>query len=358
MRYHAIAQLREGMVLASTIYGDNFGVFMVEGTVMGASHISRLNLLGYPGAYVKDDDSEGIEAVDVLSGELRIKAVKATADMLGYAESAAAGKPGKMPKNFEKTIVAPMVDSIIASRHRVVDLIDLKPFDSSKYFHSANVAALSLLIGVELGLSGRQLHDLGLAALLHDVGDIFIPDEILEKPGKLTEQEREIVKQHTDKGFEFVREVLEMPIDACVGVFQHHENYDGTGYPGKLRGDKISVLGRIIAVTEVFDAMISRRPFREAMYPPAAMEFANYHSGTMFDPEIVRTLAQVVSPYPVGVCVELSTKVRCLVVQNYAGALQRPKVRMMNSLSKTPLHIDLKNDPKFKDTRITGVLDV
>jgi len=325
MRYRSISYLQEGMVLARAIRGINFEVLMGKGASIKPLHIKHLNDLGYAGAYVFDAGSDNIEAEDIIPDELRIKAIKAAKNMLAYAEESLSRQTGsRNSKDIQLQIVMPVVDSIIARRNRIVDLIDIKPFENYRYYHAANVMALSLLVGVEMGIAGAQLYDLGLAALLHDVGDIFVPNEILQKAGKLTAEEYDIVKQHSERGFDFLRGNVDFPIDACIGVFHHHEKYDGTGYPNNLKNKKISLAGRIIALTEVFDALISRRPFRDPMYPPEALEFIRYHSGAMFDPDAVKALRQIIPLYPAGVCVELSSKVQCLVVRNYAQALERP----------------------------------
>ena len=358
MRYLTVANLKEGMVLERAVYGGNFEVLIGQGTKMNATQIKRINDLGYAGAYVFDDLTQEAETRDIIPDELRIRAIKAAKDMLHQAELAAKNQPTNKKANERSLkVVQPIIDSIISSRHRIIDLVDLKPFDSYNYYHAASVTVLSILIGVELGISGVQLYDLGAAALLHDVGDIFTPKEILQKPGKLTDDERELIKQHTERGFEFLKDEFAFSIDSCVGVFQHHENYNGTGYPQQISKNKISLFGRIIAVAEVYDALVSRRPFREAMYPPEAMEFITYHSGSMFDPEIVDILKRVIALYPVGFCVELTSKVRCFVIGNYVSSPERPYLRLLNAMSSTPLYIDLLNDPKFANVRVTQILD-
>lgn len=358
MRYISTAYLQEDMVLGRPIYGSKFEVILAEGLTLGTPHIRRINDLGYAGVYIKDEISQDADIRDVVPPQLRIATIRAAKELLSEAEQNAGQRlTRRVNVATQQKIVMPIIEAIIDNRRRVVDLIDLKPFEDYNYYHAANVVILSILLGVEMGISGNELYELGMAALLHDVGNIFIPKNILQKPGKLTQEEYDVIKQHTEMGFQYLRDNYEISIEACIGALQHHENYDGTGYPGRLKKKKISIYGRIIAVTDVFDALVSRRPFRAPMFPPEAMEFIERNTGTMFDPDVVRELHRVISLYPTGTCVELSSGVRCLVVQNYVGSPARPRLRLLNTMSKTPLYIDLQNDPAFAHIQVTQIIE-
>lgn len=359
MRYFSIGHLQSGMILARAVYGGSFEALMGPGTCLTPAHIKRLSGMGYCGAYIRDEYANSVEVYDIVPEEMRLRAILTAKAVLTQAQDASSGGPlvHRVSREIHEGVILPMIEEIIASRHRMIDLVDLKPFDSYLYYHAANVLILSLLLGVEIGISGRQLQELGVAALLHDVGDIFVPKEIMQKPGKLTEEERAIIEAHTETGFKFLRDSFDLSIEACVGVFQNHENYDGTGYPNKLKKTKISLLGRIIAITEVFDALVSRRPYRPAMYPVEAMAFIEGNAGKMFDPDLVAAFKRVVSLYPVGVCVELSSGVRCLVVRNHPADPARPLVRMLGNMSKSALYIDLLGDPKFADVKVARIWD-
>ncbi|MCL2579384.1 MAG: HD-GYP domain-containing protein [Oscillospiraceae bacterium] len=359
MRYISVPNLEAGMILARTIYGGSLDVLMGRGTTLTGAYINRLSILGFSGAYIQDSLSDGEQAADILSGDLRIRAIRAARTVFQSAENGSSSGQiiHRVAREIHQDVVLPAIEEIISSRHRMVDLVDSKPFDSYHYYHAANVLALSLLLGIEMRSSGLDLHELGVAALLHDIGDVFIPKEILQKPGRLTEDERAIIQENTETGFKFLRANFDLSIDACVGIFQNHENYDGTGYPNKLKGNKISLLGRILAITEAYDALVSRRPYRPAMYPPDAMAFIESNAGKMYDPELVAGFKRIIALYPTGVSVELSSKVRCLVVRNHTADPARPLLRMLGSLSKSALYINLLSDPKFADVKINRILD-
>ena len=359
MRYTPIEMIKEGMVLARPVYGTRFDILLGEGVTLSNFHIQRINQLGYAGVYILDDLSQGVEVRDILPGEIRMSTVRTAKDMYLSAEQRTGRKStARTSREKLEKMTMPVVDSIIENPRRLVELIDLKPEDDYLYYHAANTVILSVLIGVEMGLSGVALYELCLSAFLHDVGNLFIPKTILEKPGKLTPEEYDVIKSHTQLGFDYLYENYEISIEGCMGAQQHHENFDGSGYPSGLRGNKISIYGRIIAITDVYDALTSRRPFRKMMYPPAAMEYLNEKAGTMFDPEILDVFQLVVPLYPSGLCVELNSGVRGIVVKNYVGAPNRPKVRLLNSKSETPLYVDLHEDVEFSDTYVTQIIEI
>ncbi|MGI6402852.1 MAG: HD-GYP domain-containing protein [Oscillospiraceae bacterium] len=358
MRYVSLPRLQEGMVLGNNIYGENFEIVMGEGLVLGNTQIRRLNELGYPGVYILDKLSEDVVVQDVIPTQLRLSTIKAAKDLRIQAERMDPKNPRKTSVTPQQKIVLSIIEALIANKRRVVDRIDLKPFENYDFYHAANVVVLSLLLGVEMGISGTQLYELGMASLLYDLGNIFLPKEILSHPGKLSPEEYQTVQKHTQIGFEFLRDNFEISIDACVGALHHHEHYDGSGYPYGLKKHKISIYGRIIALADVYDALVSRRPFRAPKFPPEAMEYIQSKSGTMFDPEIVAVLRRVVSLYPAGTCVQLSSGVQCMVVQNYVAAPERPRLRLLGNRSATPLYIDLQNDPAFAHLKVSHLLDV
>lgn len=358
MRYITISRIAEGMVLAQPLYGPNFGVLLGEGMKLSGTHINRINELGYAGVYIEDELSENIRPNPVVSADTRLETIKSSREILQQAESGAFDSGAKVNRMRQERIIMPIIEEIIARPVRMCDLIDLKPYDDYVYYHAANVVITSILTGVELGLSGTQLYELGLAALLHDVGNIFIPKSILNKPGKLTPEEFEIIKQHSQMGFDYLREHFDITIEACMGALQHHENYNGTGYPNRLKKDKISIYGRIIAITDVFDALTSRRPYRQPMFPATAMDFIDMNAGTMFDPEIVAGFKNVMALYPSGVCVEVNSGALCIVEENFPGFPDRPRLRLLKNKARTPMVLDLAHDDTFSEVSISHIVEL
>ncbi|MGB6624454.1 MAG: HD-GYP domain-containing protein, partial [Candidatus Acidiferrales bacterium] len=159
--------------------------------------------------------------------------------------------------------------------------------------HSGRVAKYSLIIGKELGLDAEALDKLRISALLHDVGKIGVDDHVLKKPGKLTDEEFELMKQHPVKGANIMRPVAQLK-DMLPGIELHHERMDGNGYPYGLTGDQIPLMARIIAVADTFDAITTNRPYQSAMDLDYAMDRINQLGGAKFDLDVVRAIQAAV----------------------------------------------------------------
>lgn len=153
-------------------------------------------------------------------------------------------------------------------------------------FHQDKVADLAGAIALKLGLSGEQFKCVYLAGLVHDIGKIHIPSEILSKPTKLTNIEFEIIKTHSQKGYEVLRNI-DLPWPADEVIWQHHEKIDGSGYPQGLAGDDICIEARIVSVADVVEAVSSHRPYRAALGIETALKIISEGSGTSFDPQVV-----------------------------------------------------------------------
>jgi putative nucleotidyltransferase with HDIG domain len=159
--------------------------------------------------------------------------------------------------------------------------------------HSGRVAKYSIIIGDGLGLSAEDLDRLRIAALLHDVGKIGVDDRVLKKPGKLTDEEFDLMKQHTVKGANIMRPVAQMK-EMLPGIELHHERMDGQGYPYGLSGDQIPLMARIIAVADTFDAITTNRPYQSAMDLEYAIERIRSLSISRFDPLVVNALESAI----------------------------------------------------------------
>jgi HD-GYP domain-containing protein (c-di-GMP phosphodiesterase class II) len=163
-------------------------------------------------------------------------------------------------------------------------LLDLKDLNTG--VHSTRLAEWALHVAGELGLDETSLSDIEVAALLHDIGKIGIPDAILQKPAKLTNEEYDLMKRHPEYGWAVLRHVPGME-RASLMILHHHESYDGRGYPAGLKGEEIPIGSRIVSVIDAFDAMVSSRPYREGLPFEEAERRLLQARGTQFDPEVV-----------------------------------------------------------------------
>jgi HD-GYP domain-containing protein (c-di-GMP phosphodiesterase class II) len=355
MRYVPVNCITEGMIVGKRLIGKNGELLLNTGTVIRSSYIKKIKELGYSGLYIADDVSSDIEIVEVISEELRFKT--ATKVQQAFTEMERKTAPFSIYLDAFDDIVSEIIDRVFENRDAMINMLDLKAFDDYTYLHSTNVAVLSIVLGATLNINVLDLHKLGLSALLHDIGKVFVPKELLNKPSRLNEEEFSIMKTHSSKGYEFLKSNYEFPMSSYLGVFQHHEKYDGTGYPVGLSGKQIHIFGRIIAITDVYDALTSSRPYRDALLPSEAIEYIMANGGTHFDPEIVNKFTTKIAPYPVGMTVKLSNNTSGIVMENYSKACLRPKIKIIKHGNSPvlPYIMDLNNDPSCLNITITGI---
>lgn len=172
--------------------------------------------------------------------------------------------------------------ALVCSFNQLLDLRDL-----NTGVHSTRLAEWGLRVARDLGVPEKYMPDLEMGALLHDIGKIGVPDGILNKPGRLTADEYEVVKRHPEFGWTVVRNLPGME-QTSLYVLHHHENFDGTGYPARLRDSEIPIGARIVSVIDAFDAMVSSRPYRAGLPLGEAIKRLRQSSGTQFDPEVVK----------------------------------------------------------------------
>jgi HD-GYP domain-containing protein (c-di-GMP phosphodiesterase class II) len=174
-------------------------------------------------------------------------------------------------------------NSVICAFNQLLDLKDL-----NTGVHSTRLAEWGMRVGQELGLEEPELQNLEVAALLHDIGKVGVPDSILRKPGRLDPEEYALMKKHSEYGWAVLR-MLPGFERAALDILHHHESFDGKGYPAGLQGPEIPVVSRIVCVIDAFDAMVSSRPYRKGLPYEEAVRRLNEASGTQFDPDVVRS---------------------------------------------------------------------
>lgn len=202
--------------------------------------------------------------------------------------------------------VGKMVDSVFRNQDALTSLARLKSFDDYTFAHSVNVCILSLALGRHMGLERAELCDLGTGAILHDIGKMLVPGQVLNKPGKLTDEEFTIMKRHTEFGGEVLKDARINEASRLVAT-QHHERFDGSGYYRRLSGRDIHPFARIAAVADVYDAMTSNRVYQNGMPPEEALKRLYLMRGTHFESELVERLIKCLGIYPIGTLVELNT---------------------------------------------------
>jgi len=342
MRKIPTIYLKPGMKIGRNLYDRHNMLLLSKGHPLSTKEIARIMQLQYRSIYINDEhDSECPESIDDINDTLRhntISAVKEIFTMIGAQRTLNRNVVGKAKKAVED-----IVNEIILNKNATYTMTDLKLFDDYTYYHSVNVTVISVIVGVSLGLSRNSLYKLGLGALMHDIGKIFVPKEILWKNGKLTEEEFGIIKEHSLNGYEYLKSMPEITDESNMAVLTHHEKFNGRGYPYGTCGTNIPLFGRILAVADVFDALTSDRPYRKAVLPSEAVEYVIGDSGHHFDPQIVDAFLAKISPYPVGSYVILSNGQKGVVVSNRQQFGLRPKVKIIND-DGMPVYYDLSED--------------
>ncbi|NLY43412.1 MAG: HD-GYP domain-containing protein [Clostridiaceae bacterium] len=364
MRLVPINCVKQDCFLGKTIYDDEGRVLLYKGTRITNNLIKRMKSIGIQSIYVIDEYSEN-EIEDIIKPEIRVKAIKAVKDTFEHLRRRVDWNYSELDKRrFLKRrdeqidvlidVSKMIVEEVLSNKDVMINLVDIKNMDSYTYEHSVNVAVLALIIGLEQGLNVKELNNLCIGALLHDIGKAFIPNEILKKPDELTEEEFALMKEHPVKGYEYIRSNVSLPAVAKVMVLEHHERIDGGGYPRKLDGSRIHHFSKIVTVADVYDALTSDRPYRKAVLPSEAIELIMGSAGRHFDFKIAYSFVRKVVPYPVGTVVKLSNGY-CGVVEDIPENFPlRPKVRIIRTNTGKELSesIDLLIE---KSIVITGV---
>lgn len=219
-------------------------------------------------------------------------------------------KNQKMDLRQAKRIVYNLVDISMEESFSLIGLATVKNYDEYTFNHCVNVCVTAIAFGQNLGLSRRQLGDLGMAGLYHDFGKLSIPRDVLNKKGQLNEQEWKMMRDHPIHAVKRLieyRVFSEADLKRLVAAYEHHMNYDRSGYPQLGANREINFFSRVIAVCDAYDAMTTERPYQKARLPNVALRVLIEESGTKFDPLLVKAFINTVGVYPVGSLVRLTT---------------------------------------------------
>ncbi len=234
---------------------------------------------------------------------------------------------GKLVDTREVThTVENLIDQILNDPEAIIGLSKLQDYDDYTYTHSLNVCIFSLAVGRALGFSREKLSDLGIGALIHDFGKMLVPLKILNKPGKLTRNEFEIMKEHVSRGVAYIKQLSGISSRAIEVAQQHHERHSGRGYPLGLKGDEISEFGKIAAVVDVYDAITSDRVYHRGMIPNKALQKIFEWRYNDFDPRLVEMFIKVVGIYPLGSLTLLNDGRVAMVIEGNPHNSVLPKV--------------------------------
>jgi HD-GYP domain-containing protein (c-di-GMP phosphodiesterase class II) len=293
---------------------------------LSGDYLTSLKSHGVNWIYIEDPSTDDIVVRDLIFEGTRVSANALMAEILS-------SNPPNLNREHllsVKGIARDIISEVKEYRPKVTyELWNLKTIQDYLYLHSVNVAVLSALIGWRMNLNNQELEDLTMGVLLHDIGKVTISEAIHNKPGRLTEEEFAEMRQHTVRGFNFMRDKgAYSPIMWAV-AHQHHELYDGSGYPQQRKGKEIHLFSRIATVADIFDALTSDRPYKSGWAFHKVLDYLENGMRRKLDPLTRKSFVDLIPVYPVGMPVKLSTGEVGLVLESADMNYHRPKVRVI-----------------------------
>ena len=227
------------------------------------------------------------------------------------------------------SVVEDSFQSLTSDETALLALSGIRSYDKYLYEHSVNVCILSIVLGRELGMDRKATLELGISAMLHDVGKVFIPDEIIKKPGKLSEDEWQAIRLHPITGARALAALPDVPPLACTIALEHHAYSDGTGYPA-ISCERPHLLSRLVAIVDTYDALTTDRPYRERWSGSQAIAWMIYEMPNRYDRQLLAKLAARAKLYPPGSLVRLANGDTALVVGGSRKSPTRPIIRLVS----------------------------
>lgn len=344
MRRIHIRDLKPGAMLAKSVFSPDGKILASAGSKPDKNQIKQIADNGISMIYIEDDTSIGVQLPETDYALIRMQ-VKMTIDKLiescYFSKSASVGK---VKENIYR-----IINEIISDDGILANLYSIKSVDDYTFEHSINVCVLSLIIGTRLGYNMVRLLDLGVGSILHDIGKVRIPEEILKKPSKLTAEEFDEIKKHTVYGYDILKNNKNISMISSFIAMGHHERYDGSGYPLQIKGENIHQCARIVAVADVFDALSSDRVYRKRLKPSEVIDYITSLGSHHFDQVIVDSFINCISIYSVGTGVLLNTRERGFVVDINKKVPTRPVVRVIYNEKGEKLKKHYEIDLKERD---------
>lgn len=343
MRLVSLKQVKYGDKLARAVLAADGHILLGKGVELTPAYIRRLQELGVYSVYITDSRFPDLEVKDIIAETTRNESIKITKKISDKIK-----REMILPSPEVFQTVNFIMDDLLNQESVLVNLVDIRTQNNYNFSHSVNVCVLSLLLGAALGYDQIKLRNLGIGALLHDLGKTVIPSHVQGKNNGLTQQELKELRGHCEKGYELIRSQQDFSIHSAHTALQHHEKYNGQGYPQGLEGENIHEFARIVAITNIYDILASDRPYRNRYWPHELYEYLMSSCYTIFDPKLVALFLNHIPPYPNGTIVRLNSKEKAIVIGQNAHYLVRPIVRVFEQNQQTlaqPFEYNLLDNP-------------
>ena len=325
MRLVNTRYVEEGSVLARPVINSSGMVLLQAGVRVTSSYIGRLISMGYDVLFIQDDRLEDVELHMSITGQTREAAYKTIENVSKYIESG--NESSLMVSNIRETVQR-MLNDLLFSADILGNLTEIQGYDDYTFHHSVNTTIIGLVLGLASGYSENKLLEFGMGVLMHDIGKVKVPESILNKKTPLMDEEFKEIKRHSAIGFDILRKNNDFSLLSAHIALQHHEKWDGSGYPRGLIGSEIHEYGKLVAIADVYEALTSKRVYRKAIEPNEAYEYIVSQSNKHFDPQVLEVFKRHIAVYPSGSGILLSNGQRGNVVKQNLAFPNRPLVRV------------------------------
>jgi len=304
IRFVRTCHIQEGDMLALPVESASGTILLAPGVELNAYYVERLESMGFFEVYVTDGDIPDLNEYQIVSPETRRLMLSLSRRVYDGFQKTSHRKVFSFRESELERAMERLLAEVKKNRRKVVGFADVKSVDEYIYHHAVNVSIYALLVGLELKYTHDMLIDLGIGAMLLDVGKMLMSRYLLEKKEFYTSEEYGEMKEHTSRGFDFLSG--NRSLKASVITLQHHERIDGSGYPRGLTGDRIHNYAKIVGIADVYDALTSNTTFRKRILPCKAVEYLQNEGRDQFDPLLLKHFTSHIALYPIGVQVELS----------------------------------------------------
>lgn len=336
-----ISEVKAGMKLAKDVVLDDGRILLLAGFTIKPRYLNKLAAYNVPYVYVEDE----IITLDEISEERVYE--DAFTNIKGIMESV------RLDEEIDivqlKDTVNTMIHHILNDDMIFMTLTGIRDIDNYTFLHCVDVCIYTVVTAKALNMSYDEIQELAMAAILHDIGKCKVPLSILNKPGKLTKEEFDIMKRHTIQGMEIAKKMPGLSDKISRIICQHHEKWDGSGYPIGLKNYDIEIGARIISIADVYDALTANRVYRKRFMPHEAAEYLMAQNESQFDPRIIKCFIDNIAVYPQDVIVLLNTGEVARVLPSRGLASMRPKVSVITRKDGPPVYnpfeIDLRKNP-------------
>ena len=332
---------KPGMELAQPVY-DNWGdIVLAKGTRLDARDIAQIDDIGVGELFITNQKAEDVQIQPPVPPELVGAVAKALRRVLIDCRTTLISRSQQMVDlALISNLMDEMVEIVMCDAKGDPSIAGCFSLRDYNYVHPVKVSSLAMLMGKTTGMGRSQIKQLGMAALFQNIGYVLLPQGILEKSGFLNNAEMKALQRHPVYGSQILSKYTSVGPEAANAVLQHHERWNGSGYPFGLRGEDITISARILGITDVCFALASKRPHREEFLPAFAIEhsiassqdaieYVIAYSGELFDPELVKVFTRLVPIFPAGAMVKLNDGRIGIVSKSNPDCLRKPKIRII-----------------------------